>query len=93
MSANLWGCYRVRKSDGLVMIRCERCGEPCYYDPDRDFILTAARYTSKATGAEYVRPFLFFVKCPHCNPQPIMHEPKTRVYAKKPDRGNEDEQT
>ena len=88
MSANLWGFYRIRKTDGLVMIRCSRCGEPCYYDPEQDFMSIMERYTSKATGAEYVRPLIFFVKCAHCNPAPIMRIPKGRAFAKQPDRGN-----
>lgn len=92
MSANLWGAFRIRKTDGLVMIRCEQCGQPVYYDPDRDFIITAARYTSKATGAEYVRPFLFFSKCTHCNSNvPNQRKPQTRVFAKQQNRGQEDE--
>lgn len=92
MSANLWGFYRIRKTDGLVMIRCSRCGEPCYYDPDKDFMSIMERYTSKATGAEYVRPLIFFVKCAHCNSNvPNQRKPQTRVFAKQPDRGQEDE--
>ena len=66
MSANKYGAFRVRKSDGAVLIRCAICGKPNYLIPDRDF-LTAVRYTSKAANAEFVRPACFFVKCQYCN--------------------------
>lgn len=66
MSANLWGYYRRRKSDGLIMVRCEQCGRPCYLDPDRT-IVNAGRYTDK-NGVEWIRPFLFFSTCMVCCP-------------------------
>lgn len=69
---NLWGFYRVRKTDGFIRIKCEKCGAPCFYDPDR-MILTNGRYTDK-TGTQWVRPFLFFSTCLHCCPPRTIQE-------------------
>ena len=77
MSANLWGYYRVRRTDGFIMIRCPKCGERCYYDPDR-MILNAGRYTDK-NGDIWVKPFLFFVTCMKCDPPRTIQEYLSRA--------------
>lgn len=64
MSANLWGFYRIRKTDGLIMIRCEHCGTPCFYNPDS--LIAKEQYTDR-NGAEWVRPLIITNACTVCN--------------------------